>query len=267
MRKFLEVPFPLGFFTFKEPNNLNYVLSDFNARHNGDPHPACCTGAPVDPYSLYNFFFEKEKKILKAKDIWTGLVFRYVPDKHLAGNLWEEISSAYGLKERYYHNLVHIEYLIDHAFSYRADLDDFDTVLFSIFYHDIVYDPKRDDNEERSAQLARQRLGSIHLQKEKIIRCEQQILATKDHLGIGEKDCDYFLDFDLAILGEEPQRFRSHSENIRKEYSHLNDAVFARSRKQVLEGFLAMDRIYKTTPFYEKYEARARRNIKAEILS
>lgn len=199
------------------------------------------------------------------KDIWVELLHPYVSVESITGKLWQEIVDAYEAKGRYYHTLQHIEYLVNHAFIFRDQLQDFGVVLFSIFYHDIVYDPLRNDNEERSSQFARERLKVIGLAEERIKNCVDQILATKDHESIHDQDCDYFLDFDLAILGEEPDLFRAHSLNVRKEYSHLSDPVFYASRRKVLESFLHMPRIYKTEPFYEKYEARAIENIRSEI--
>ena len=67
----------------------------------------------------------------------------------------EELTAAYSAPNRHYHNLAHIQDCLDQlarvdglSASERAILE------AAIWWHDVVYDPARSDNEELSAQLA-----------------------------------------------------------------------------------------------------------------
>lgn len=190
---------------------------------------------------------------------------KYSAPSQLQHKFWYEIESAYSAPGRHYHNLNHLDYLMELAEEYREEIQDLDTLKFSIFYHDIVYDTNRNDNEERSADIARNRLEKLAVPEEKIAKCAAQILATKTHKKTGDNDTDYLLDFDLAYLGEDPSLYREYSANIRKEYSQYPDELFKQGRKRALQHFLEMERIFKTEAFYQKYENQARENLKREL--
>ena len=200
------------------------------------------------------------------KTIWNELAFSYTNNHDLVNELWAEIEKEYSTPKRHYHNLTHLKYIIDRAEKYREKLTDPDTVLFSIFYHDIVYNTKRQDNEQKSADIARDRLTKLGIPPEKISKCQNQIIATKDHKSNGNTDTDYLLDFDLAILGDTPEKYETYSKNIRKEYSLYPEFLYKRGRKKVLEKLLKADRIFKTSDFHKSFEKQARENIKSELL-
>jgi len=68
----------------------------------------------------------------------------------------EQLIAAYTAPGRHYHNLAHIEDCLD-ALA-RVDLSSLEREILSeaIWWHDVVYDATRPDNEELSAQLAEQ---------------------------------------------------------------------------------------------------------------
>ena len=129
----------------------------------------------------------------------------YTGDVDLVNECWEEIVLHYSSKNRHYHNLNHLEYMMKLAHDYRAEIVDFDVILFSIFYHDIIYNSKRSDNELKSAQLADDRLAKLGVSNDQIRKCHRQILATKEHNNETESDTNFLVDFDLAILGDGPK--------------------------------------------------------------
>lgn len=197
--------------------------------------------------------------------IFHELSLSYHQDHVLIDTLWDEIQENHSSTLRHYHNLTHVGYMIEMAMKHKSNLLDPNIVLYSIFYHDLVYDPKRLDNEERSAALARDRLSRLGVPEGKITKCQHQILATGDHRNAGENDTNYLLDFDLAILGESPQEYNNYSKKIRQEYSMYPDLIYNTGRRKVLLHFLDMERIFKTPGFYDNYEQQARENLKDEL--
>lgn len=197
---------------------------------------------------------------------WQKLATKYTDNNQLVRELWKEIENSYTAQNRHYHNLAHLSYMVDHTTNYHSKLSDPDTVLFSIFYHDIVYNTMRQDNEQKSADLARKRLSQLQVPDDNITRCGTQIVATQNHAPSNDADTNYLLDFDLAILGENPIIYREYTQKIRKEYARYPDFLYRRGRKKVLQHFLAMNRIFGTDAFYERYEQTARDNLKAELL-
>jgi predicted metal-dependent HD superfamily phosphohydrolase len=202
----------------------------------------------------------------ELRTIWNALCGRYTDNRELVRELWTEIEEKYSTGKRPYHNLEHLQYMAEKAMMYRESLMDFDTILFSICYHDIVYKPGRQDNEHKSAQIARDRLSRLGLADESVAKCLEQIIATKDHKENADPDTSYLLDMDLAILGESPKIYRAYTAKIRQEYAIYPDFLYKRGRKKVLQHFLQMDRIFKTKDFHAAYEKQARENLEAELI-
>ena len=179
--------------------------------------------------------------------------------------LWHEIESRYTAPDRHYHNLSHLDHMLSEVSSVRSEIDDWDTVLFAMFYHDIIYNPLALDNEEKSAELAVIRLRELSFPEEGIHKCSKIILATKGHNWTEDSDTRYFTDADLSILGKDWNCYIDYCKKIREEYLIFPDSVYRTGRQTVLNHFLEMQRIFKTEHFFNHYEKFARQNIKKEM--
>jgi predicted metal-dependent HD superfamily phosphohydrolase len=199
------------------------------------------------------------------EEIFRYEVLIFKPDDLQIKGLWTEIEEHYNKPSRYYHNIAHLNYLVEQLQVVKSRIGDWLVILFSVAYHDIIYDTTRKDNEECSAGLAEKRLDELGLSPERIERCRNQILATKHHLPSNDPDENYFLDADLSILGTEENTYMDYTRKIRKEYSHLPDLMYKAGRRDVLTRFLSMDFIFKTSYFKCKFEDQARRNILKEL--
>ncbi|MDQ6609518.1 MAG: hypothetical protein M3Y85_06835 [Bacteroidota bacterium] len=200
---------------------------------------------------------------------FTALLLRYTQNEALIQQLWDEIEKAYDDEERYFHNLSHLAQLYTALASLQTSIQDWDSLLFAVFYHDIAYDVVRyvleNDNEERSAATAEHALKSIEVPAYKIMLCKQHILATKTHLITTNNDTNIFIDADLSILGQPWEVYQPYMKNIRKEYSIYPDKIYNSGRLKVLKHFIAMPRLYKTDRFYQLYETSARENMSREV--
>lgn len=199
------------------------------------------------------------------QEIFSVLTRKTSNDQNLCHAMWKELTFNYGLPSRHYHNLTHLENLIEELEPCKKLIEDYDVVLYSVFYHDIVYDVLNKDNEERSAAMAAEALSLLDMEEYRVARCTQQILATKNHAFHSDKDTNLFTDADLAILGKDEKTYKRYSEQIRQEYAVYEDEIYYPGRAKVLQHFLAMPRIYKTGFFYQKYEDQARKNIAEEL--
>lgn len=196
---------------------------------------------------------------------WNKLTLKYTENGRLVDELWIEIEKAYTSKRRHYHNLAHLAYMIERAIRYSDQLYEHDTVMFSIFYHDIIYNTGRQDNEQKSADIAHDRLTRLEVPVDKIMKCQCQIMATKDHKDNADSDTNFLVDFDLAILGDTPKTYEEYTKKIRSEYTIYPNFLYKKGRKKVLQHFLAMDRIFKTHEFHSRYEKQARENLRTEL--
>lgn len=200
------------------------------------------------------------------KNLYIALVEKYTSDKKLIEKLWSEIEANYSQNTRFYHNLWHIESVINELLFVKNYIADFDTILFSAFYHDIVYDANKHDNEEQSALFAEKILKRLNIEQSVVEKCKEQILSTKTHESTNN-DTLFLLDADLSILGQIESKYTEYQQNIRKEYSVFSNEQYRKGRKKVVEFFLVKKQIYKTDFFINKYENIARSNLKNELRS
>jgi len=199
------------------------------------------------------------------KDIFTTLTVGYARQTTLIQELWNDIEIHYTSIKRQYHNLAHLENMYVQLQTCRDQIKDWDTVLFSLFYHDIIYKSTAKDNEEKSALAAIKALTQIGYPKEKIRLCGEQILATKSHELSSDNDTNLFTDADLSILGSDEESYFEYSRQVRKEYAIYPDFMYNPGRKKVLQHFLAMDSIFKTTHFKQLFEKQAHLNLIKEL--
>jgi predicted metal-dependent HD superfamily phosphohydrolase len=174
----------------------------------------------------------------------------------------DEMIQAYSAPDRHYHNLKHIEDCLA-ALDGVAGLSERDREVLTaaIWWHDIVYDPTRSDNEEESADLAEHNLA-IDLRHD----VGRLIRLTKTHnVQPGDRLGAIMISIDLKILGADPSTYAVYTGAIRREYAHVPDAAYRAGRRAVLERFAARPAIYPDAAFFARLEAQARVNIAREI--
>ncbi|MFD0895419.1 hypothetical protein KBB96_20215 [Luteolibacter ambystomatis] len=180
-------------------------------------------------------------------------------DGESAGLLWLDLGSRYSEPHRHYHTLDHIEASLAHLDEVEVN----PAVEGAIWFHDVVYDPTRDDNEAQSAafflETTRPWIDPSFAE-----RVHRLILAT-DFRVAREDDPDEWLmtDIDLAILAAEASEYDAYAKAIRQEYAHVPDEEFRRGRLAVMQRFLE-EPVYRSEAFRSREET-ARENIRREL--
>ncbi len=192
------------------------------------------------------------------------------PDEAQA--LWQNISVRYGESQRAYHTLSHIEQLLVQFESIKHHLSEPHIIALVLYYHDVIYDPTRSDNELKSAEFATDAL-SPYLNTEQCQHIHALIMMTANHqldtlVDIDKyNDVAYLLDMDLSILGAPWPTYKQYAKAIRQEYKHVADDNYRDGRTAVLQGLLAHPKLYLTDHYYNQLETQARDNIKRELTS
>ena len=202
---------------------------------------------------------------MQLQELFFELTGRYAAQYIHQKLMWSEINSAYTDSSRHYHNLAHLENLHAQLLPVKNEIKNRDAVLFALYYHDAVYNTLKHNNEEKSAELAREHMQLIGVPAATIDESVAHILATKSHVVSANNDTNLFTDADLSILGASSDVYIQYTEQIRKEYRFYPDLVYKPGRKKVLQHFLGMNRIFNTDYFFGKYEEQARRNMAAEL--
>ena len=185
---------------------------------------------------------------------------KFTTNNKFTKKLWNEIELSHSNKNRYYHTLSHLENIYTELNIFQLS----HIVEFAIFYHDIIYNIQKKDNEEKSAILAVKRLTELGLSDTSINKIYQLILETKNHQSTSLEN-SLFLDADLSILGSKVEIYKKYIENIRKEYDIYSDKEYKSGRKKIIKEFLTKNRIYISNYFYTLYEEQARKNLEDEL--
>lgn len=177
--------------------------------------------------------------------------------------LYERLLQGYGEPHRAYHTLQHLEECC--ALFDEASAEHPGEVLLALWFHDAIYDPKRHDNEEKSADWGAEVLAAAGARQDMIARFRELVLATRHEAQPQSPDARLLVDIDVSILGAEPQRFDEYEAQVRKEYAHVPDLLFRMGRARILKGFLERPAIYSTASFRDRLEAPARANVERSL--
>ena len=203
--------------------------------------------------------------MIDLKEIFSNLLINYTTNSSLINELWDEVEKNYSGKNRHYHTLQHLENLLITLTEVKSEIQNWESILFTLFYHDIIYTALKSDNEENSALLAEKRMQQLSVSNDIIERCKNQILATKSHSKSTDSDTNYFTDADLSVLGQPWEIYSLYYKNVRKEYAIYPDFIYNPGRKKVIQHFLSMNSIYKTDYFYNQFEKVAKENLMKEL--
>ena len=176
--------------------------------------------------------------------------------------LFAQLMAAYAEPQRHYHTLQHVGEclaLFDDARTLAAHSAE---VELALWFHDAIYDIKGHDNEQRSADWARDALRDAGAPADAAQRVHDLVMATRHTAVPSGRDEQLLVDIDLSILGAARARFDQYEQQIRKEYAYVPGFLFRRKRREILKGFLDRPAIYSTPHFHDRLEARARDNLR-----
>lgn len=166
-----------------------------------------------------------------------------------------ELTQRYTEPQRHYHGIGHIADMLEQGRGLALTA----VQVLAIWFHDAIYDPTRDDNEEQSARLALARLPQQGVAVADAEAVAAIVRDTKGHVPTHALS-PAVIDLDLAALAAPWPRFAANTEAIRREYAHVPDAAFVAGRKHFFARMLERPRLY-WTPFGEALEPIARANL------
>lgn len=177
--------------------------------------------------------------------------------------VYQEVIAAWQQAHRHYHSPQHLAecLLLFDTPEIQTALQHPPEVEMALWFHDLIYDPKATDNEERSADSARRLLSGLpSIENTVIERIAQMILSTKDHIA-HSSDAQILIDIDLAILGAPPSRFAEYEKQIRAEYAWVDADTYVIARQAALAHFAERPKIFQSPFLSMRLEAQARINL------
>lgn len=129
-----------------------------------------------------------------------------------------EVRRRYSEPHRHFHTTEHLNDVLGQIFDiYNCSLDLVPMIIAGVF-HDIVYDPQRKDNEEKSVEVLESYISDSEKNYDIIEQSKKIILATKTHDKIHDLISN-FNKIDCSILDRtELPELLKWEEEIRKEY-------------------------------------------------
>jgi predicted metal-dependent HD superfamily phosphohydrolase len=180
--------------------------------------------------------------------------------------LQADLRKRYSEPRRAYHTLHHLAECLDLLEQTRSLAQRPAEIEIALWFHDAIYDPRRSDNEERSAEWARREIrragGALALQQS----IGDLVMVTRHDGAPQTTDEQLLSDIDLAILGAGAARYDEYEQQVRTEYKHVPTQLFRPGRRKLLTEFLARPHIYGTEWFRERREAQARRNLERSLV-
>jgi len=173
-----------------------------------------------------------------------------------------DIVVRYQESHRHYHTLEHIEEML--AVTYRLAATD--EVTCAVWMHDVIYDPRRHDNEARSAAYARRLLRRLGAPSRFVTEVGRLVESTAHHDPVvGDHNGEVLADADLAILAAPADRYERYVRDVHAEYAHVSDGDWRRGRAAVVRTFLDRPVLFHSWQGPEGGEERARKNLRAEL--
>jgi pantetheine-phosphate adenylyltransferase len=151
-------------------------------------------------------------------------------DLNLILSMWNESG-------RYWHTLDHLNDLISQIDKNKdkyTELEYEKLILISLF-HDVIYDPSRTDNEERSAEFLMKCVKNKY--NKDILDIKQAILDTKSNTSNNELSED-FISYDMDILNRPLNDLIQWEKSIRSEYGIYPDKKYKKGRLSFLNSIM-----------------------------
>ncbi len=177
---------------------------------------------------------------------------------------YEMIWRAYSQSQRAYHNTVHIKDCLAKC-SLNPETRFNHQLHLAFWYHDLVYQPLKKNNELKSAEAAAYFLKKQSASPELVTQVNDLIMATLHNSEPKNKEEAFMMDIDISILGSDSETYATYTQNIRKEYKMVPWILYKKKRIEILKMFLNKSNLYVTDYFKNLFEEKARLNIQNEI--
>jgi predicted metal-dependent HD superfamily phosphohydrolase len=149
----------------------------------------------------------------------------------------EIYKTMWNQSHRYYHNITHLNFLCNKFYVFKSSghltTDNYDILILAALFHDIVYDPMRTDNEDRSIEILNESslAPSIKNGIIPIIECTKYRVIPKEFL-----QRTFWLEDNLSIYNKEFALFVKHNLLLFKEFQFTDFSIYKQNRIDFLES-------------------------------
>lgn len=174
----------------------------------------------------------------------------------------EQLLAAYHDPSRHAHGINHVLDCFASLKRWQSHARHFHELAIAIWYHDVLHDPQRHDNEARSARLAAEHLSAAGIHPDTVRRIRELVVSTRPGESLPNDDARLLHDIDRVVLASSSETFDRYERNVRYENSHIGDFIYRRKRIETLQTLLSKAQIYVTDYAHEELDAPARANLR-----
>lgn len=187
------------------------------------------------------------RELDNSKDSISGINIQKILNFFDINDTVENIIEHWNEPQRSYHSLNHLKDLLEMIKKLKipSNPKDFDPqnprlinnhlfylLVLTAIYHDIIYDPKLKDNEEKSAEYFKSKWKVSGGSKNEIYKA---ILATKTHKTVNQIS-EFFNKLDMDILNRDYPELLKWETGIFNEYEFYGNENYKKGRLKFLES-------------------------------
>jgi len=175
--------------------------------------------------------------------------------------IYQRLLAGYHQPQRHYHTLDHIKHCLAMFEDCKALVHEPDSLEMAIWFHDVILESGRRDNEARSADLYLELSKGV--QRDETRQLVKRLIMATLHDGdsLEDADCIYMVDIDLSSFGLSWDGFLGDSQDIRAENPHLCDQDYQLNQSGFQRSLLARPRFFLSDFFFDRFEKQARDNL------
>jgi predicted metal-dependent HD superfamily phosphohydrolase len=196
---------------------------------------------------------------------WQALAANLGLDRAKSQEVGDYLLSQYSGSDRHYHGVGHIVSMLDGFDAVKAAFEQPLAAELAIFFHDLIYDASRQDNEEQSARKMNDMLGGL-VDRTLLEAAARSIEATKQHVLTPSHDTNLLLDLDMAILGQPWTVYERYAQGVMHEYLPVyGELAYRHGRRTLfLEPTIAHGTVFLTDAF-KPLDPQAIQNMQREV--
>lgn len=201
---------------------------------------------------------------------WLSAVVAVGGDSAAAQRTAHALAARYRQPVRAYHHAEHAQDVAMRAdeLAVATGLDEQQRALLALaaLGHDVVYDGVAGEDERASAAWVVQHLADCRLPDGLPEAVGRLVEGTAAHVAaVGDVVASCLNDADLAVLGADVDGYDRYTAQVREEYRRYDDDAWRQGRSAVLRDLLARDALYALPAARERWDARARENLRREL--
>ena len=174
--------------------------------------------------------------------------------------VWHALAAHYAEPHRRYHNQRHLAHCLEQLDLASGLVERPEEVEMAIWFHDVVNEPGRPDNEALSAALFHDLAGDV-MAEGFVSAVSDLILVTTHEYSPTDLDRQFICDIDFSSFGCPWDCYLRDTTALQAEFPGPDEDYF-RGKSAFLQGLLRRPKIFMTDFFNDRYERRARENIR-----